>query len=260
VRIATFGDLHLGPSMLSDRFLNDEEHLLRFDDHLRESHDRIILMGDIFQTDYGSRPGSRSEVLEAAMERYPRISYRWKSSSCAMIYGNHDVVTERRMSAVKEIFLKDKGSRIWLTHGHQFDPLISQGPVPFIFSWMVGKLRRLGQKRLADFLEGRFFMACQRMARSLGSPRYAARNALMLDQYDIVIMGHTHQPECVRVGSGIYANLGACLPNQLGYVSIDTLTKEVQLREFQGNNGSRGVLSPVATQESICTHSGCWDV
>lgn len=259
MRIATFGDLHLGPNIFSDRFQNDEEHLLRFDDHLRGSHDRIVLVGDIFQTDYGSRPGSRPEVLEAAMERYPRISNRWNSASCALIYGNHDAVIQERMRAAKEIFLNDNGSRIWLTHGHHFDPLISEGPIPFAFSWMMGQFRRMGRRSLADFLEGQFFTTCQQMARSLGSPMCAAQNALLLGQYDIVIMGHTHQPDCVRFGNGVYANSGACLPNQLGYISIDTLTKRVELREFQGNNRFRVVRSALATPSSICPHGLCWD-
>ena len=249
MRIATFGDLHLCPSLSSDRFGNDEEQLLRFDDHLRELHDRIVLMGDVFQTDYGSRPGSRGDMLEATMQRYRRISGRWNSPACTMIYGNHDVVTARRMRAVEEIALDSNGMRIWLTHGHQFDPLISEGPAPFMVSWIVGQFRRMGQKGLADLLEGRFFMVCQRLVRSLGSPRSAARNALMQNERDVVIMGHTHQAECVRFGNGVYANSGACLPNHLGYVSIDTLTREVQLRQFQGSKRSRRILSLVTTQE-----------
>jgi len=36
----------------------------------------------------------------------------------------------------------------------------------------------------------------------------------------------------VRFGNGVYANSGACLPNHLGYLSIDTLTREVQLCQF----------------------------
>jgi len=255
VRIATFGDLHLAPTLLSDRFKNEEEQLLRFDDHLTRSHDKIVLMGDIYQTDYGSRPGSKTEMLEKAMERYSRITRRWNSPSHAMIFGNHDLVTERSMRAVKQICLEDKGFKIWLIHGHQFDPLILKGPVPFFFTCIVGKLRRLGFKRVADFLEGRFYMACQRLTHSLGSPRFAARNALMKGKYDTVIMGHTHQPECVCVGKGIYANSGACSPEHLKYVSIDTLSREVELRVFQRSNESQTLVSLSAERCSSVSHS-----
>ncbi|MFZ2448812.1 MAG: metallophosphoesterase family protein [Syntrophobacteraceae bacterium] len=243
MRIAAFGDLHLAPTLLSDRFRNVEDHLLRFDDHLTRSHDKIVLMGDIYQTDYGRRPGSKTEMLEKAIERYPRITRRWNSPSCAMIFGNHDLVTERHMNAVKQVCLTDKGFRIWLIHGHQFDPLIREGPVPFFFTWMMGKVRLLNFRRVADFLEGHFYMTCQRLARSLGSPRFAARNALMMGKYDTVVMGHTHQPACASFGKGIYANSGACSPDHLEYVSIDTITRAVELRVFQRSNESRALLS-----------------
>jgi predicted phosphodiesterase len=255
VRIATFGDLHLAASQLSDRFRNDEEHLLRFDDHLARTHDKIVLMGDIYQTDYGSRPGSKTETLERAMERYSRITRRWNSPSHAMIFGNHDLVTERRMSAVKQIRLEDNGFRIWLIHGHQFDPLIRKGPVPFFLTWMMGNLRRSGFRRVADFLEGHFYMACQRLARSLGSPRFTARNALMKGKCDAVVMGHTHQPACVCFGNGIYANSGAGSPERLQYISIDTLTREVELRVFQRPNESRALVSLSPKRCSLVSHS-----
>lgn len=243
MRIATFGDLHLAPTLLSDRFKNEEEHLLRFDDHLMRSHDKIVLMGDIYQTDYGSRPGSNTDMLEKAMERFSRITHRWNSPPHAMIFGNHDSVTERRMRAVKQLCLQDNGFKIWLIHGHQFDPLIREGPVPFFITWLMGNVRRLGYRRIADLLEGRFFMACQWLAHSLGSPGLSARNALMKGKYDTVIMGHTHQPACECFGKGIYANSGAGSPDNLKYVSIDTLTREVELRVFQASNTSKTIVS-----------------
>lgn len=48
MRIATFGDLHLGHTPVLDKFLGEEDRLLRLDDHLSRTHDRIILMGDIY--------------------------------------------------------------------------------------------------------------------------------------------------------------------------------------------------------------------
>lgn len=129
-----------------------------------------------------------------------------------------------------------------MIHGHQFDPLIWNGPVPFFFSWIVVKLRRLGFRRVADFLENRFYMACQRFARILGPPGVAARKALVTGKYDVVIMGHTHQPACIRFGNGIYANSGAVSPDHLGYASIDTHTGKVELREYVGYAKYRKLL------------------
>ncbi len=126
MRIATFGDLHLGHTPVLDKFLGEEDRLLRLDDHLSRTHDRIILMGDIYQTDYGSYPGSRSDVLEAILKRYSRIFRRWSTAPHHSLFGNHDLITQKLLGNLKQIrLLKDNWS-IWLTHGHQFDPFIGE--------------------------------------------------------------------------------------------------------------------------------------
>ncbi|MEW6184560.1 MAG: metallophosphoesterase family protein [Thermodesulfobacteriota bacterium] len=234
MRIASFGDLHLGHTPILDKFEGKEELLLRFDDHLSRTHDRIILMGDIYQTDYGPYPGSRPEVLETILKRYARIVRRWKSPPYESVFGNHDQITQRLMGALKQIRIKKDGWRIWFIHGHQFDPFIGEkGRLPYYVTWMVGGMRRRGLRKLADFFEGPFYDFGQRLFERLDK---AARNALLQGKNNIIVMGHSHQRTCRPFGKGLYVNAGAARPECMTYVSIDTEKKKVEVRGFKPPN------------------------
>lgn len=237
MRIATFGDLHLGHTPALDKFQGQEETLLRFDDYLAGTHDRIILMGDIYQTDYGSLPGSRLDVLEAILNRYSRIVQRWKSPSYHSVFGNHDLITQKILGSLKQIRLKKDGWRLWFIHGHQFDPFIGEkGQLPFFVTWMIGGMRRFGFGPLADFLEGPFYDFGQRLFQRL---ERAAWKALIHGKNDIMVMGHSHQTACLPLGKGVYLNSGACCCDSLRYASIDTRRQVVEIRIFEPPNKSR---------------------
>jgi predicted phosphodiesterase len=231
MRIASFGDLHLGHTSVLDKFRGKEEDLLRFDDHLSRTHDRIILMGDIYQTDYGIYPGSRSDVLEAILKRYSRIFKRWGSPRYNSVFGNHDLITQKLLGTLKQIIINKDGWRIWLIHGHQFDPFIrKKGHLPFFVTWLIGGMRRKGLRRLADFLEGPLYDFGQRVFRRLDM---AARKALISGKNNIIVMGHSHQMTCQPLEKGIYVNSGACSCDFMRYVSIDTVTRVVEVRVFK---------------------------
>jgi predicted phosphodiesterase len=234
MRIATFGDLHLGHTPVLDKFRGNEDSLLRFDDHLSRTHDRIILMGDIYQTDYGLVPGSRFDVLQAILKRYSRIVQRWKSANYGSVFGNHDVITHKRLGTLKQIRLKKDDWRIWFIHGHQFDPFIGEkGHLPFCVTWMIGGMRRLGFSRLADFLEGPFYDFGQRLFQRLD---LAAWKALIHGKNDIMVMGHSHQMACRQFGLGVYLNSGACSYDSMRYASIDTTRRVIEVRSFRPPN------------------------
>lgn len=240
MRIATFGDVHLGHIAVLDKFMGKEERLLRLDDHLARTHDRIILMGDIYQTDYGSYPGSRSDVLESILTRYARIVGRWQAGHCDSLFGNHDLITKKFLGNVKQIRLKKDNWHIWLTHGHQFDPFIGdEGHLPFFVTWMIGGLRRLGFTRLADFLEGPLYNWGQRFFQAL---ELAAARALHHGNNDVIVMGHSHQTVCLPIGRGVYVNSGACVPDSLRYASIDTARRSVEVRRFIPPRGTELLL------------------
>jgi UDP-2,3-diacylglucosamine pyrophosphatase LpxH len=237
MRIASFGDLHLGHISALDKFQGgEEEELLRFDDHLSRTHQRIVLMGDMYQTDYGTLPGSRPEVLEMIFRRYPRIVRRWQDTPYTSLFGNHDQIAQKRLGALKQIRLHKDGWRIWFIHGHQFDPFIGEkAGLPYYVTWMIGGLRRKGMKRLADFLEGPVYDFGQRLFKRLEG---AARRAISLGQHQIVVMGHSHRLAGRSFGRGIYVNSGAPRSGVLPYTSIDTERRTVEIRVFTSPRGS----------------------
>jgi UDP-2,3-diacylglucosamine pyrophosphatase LpxH len=242
MRIAAFGDLHLGPRPYLGKFRGSEESLLRFADHLERHHDRIMLMGDLYQTDYGHWPGSRPEVLQAVIERFPRISQRWRADPYTMIFGNHDRIAGPYLQAVEEVLLESEGWRLWFIHGHQFDPLSRNDKRPYRVTWAIGGLRRMWLGMLANFLEGPFFDGCQALFRPFGAQDLAAGAVLQDGTQDLVVMGHTHIARCLSVGSGMYVNCGACTTSNLIYVSIDTSQRRVEVRSFQAPDSYRVVL------------------
>ena len=128
-----------------------------------------------------------------------------------------------------------------MTHGHQFDPFIGdEGRLPFFVTWMIGGLRRLGFSRLADFLEGPFYDWGQRFFKAL---EMAAIKALHHGKNNVIVMGHSHQMACLPIGRGVYVNSGACVPDSLRYVSIDTV---------QAGGGSTELLPLPTEPKSSC--------
>lgn len=236
MHIASFGDLHLGPTSVLNKFQIQEEDLLRFDDHLSCAHDRLILMGDIYQTDYGAIPGSSPKVLEMILKRYNRIVRRWRSPRYAGVFGNHDPVTQKKMEAGKQIHIVKDGWRLWFIHGHQFDPFVGENShLPYYVTWMIGGLRRWRMKKTADFLEGPLYDFGQRLFRRLEK---AACRALLYGKNHIIVMGHSHQMACRPFGQGVYCNSGAPHREFLPYVSIDTERRRIEIRAFLPPNNS----------------------
>jgi predicted phosphodiesterase len=194
-------------------------------------------MGDIYQTDYGVVPGSRSDVLEAILNRYPRIVRRWGASRYSAIFGNHDLITHKILGSLKQIRLKKDGWRLWFIHGHQFDPFIGESKrLPYLVTWMIGGMRRKGLHRIADFLEGPFYDFGQRIFQRL---EQAARKALNQGNTHLMVMGHSHQMTCRQLGNGLYVNSGACCWDAMRYVSIDTISRVVEIRVFTPPNAYR---------------------
>ena len=114
---------------------------------------------------------------------------------------------------------------------------------------MIGRLRRLGFSCLADFLEGRFYDWGQRLSKAL---EQAAIIAFDHGKNDVIVMGHSHQMACLPVGGGVYVNSGACVPDSLRYVSIDTSTRVVEVRSFTPPNGTQLFLRWLPERTTPC--------
>ena len=81
MRIAALSDFHIGARAYMDEFHHDEHSFLAYLDRLEASHDRIVLVGDIYQTEHAMRPGHRAAARELtrARRRLPALAERLRS-------------------------------------------------------------------------------------------------------------------------------------------------------------------------------------
>ncbi len=226
MRLAVLSDLHLGAKDRLDRFARADEAEERLVSTLRELErevDRVVLLGDIFETLRGVVPGTRSEELNKALRAYPEIARRvLDDPRYTFIFGNHDLVARRTLGAPEFYAVESKGRRALFFHGHQAD-WISRGEarLSHVALWVSGLLERVGvgvtqwsdryrhippapdQKGPITAIESKALA----IGRSMGA--------------DIVVNGHTHRAIRHDVGDQIYLNSGTCLLGNLEYVLLD---------------------------------------
>jgi UDP-2,3-diacylglucosamine pyrophosphatase LpxH len=93
MQIAVISDLHLGPGDATERCVHRDETLLRWLDELEANHERIVLLGDIWETlTDPARPGSSARMLSCARQAHARIAERFEKPMYEHLCGNHDRV------------------------------------------------------------------------------------------------------------------------------------------------------------------------
>lgn len=232
MRIAAISDLHIGAYARSDSFGHAQDAFLRLLDGLEASHDRIVLLGDIYQTDHGWVPGlgAARRLLDHARERVSALSRRWSESQYLWVHGNHDPVTAAELGAQTEIILGEPGARALFTHGDVFDPTIRSIPrLSQIGTWFAGRTRALGLISFAEYLEDQDvnIKADQHLA-AAGPYATGASSLMARHEVNVVVMGHTHVPQRQELTGGVLANTGTCSRGRFMGVSVDTSTGEVQ--------------------------------
>jgi UDP-2,3-diacylglucosamine pyrophosphatase LpxH len=253
MRIASFGDLHLGPSAQMERFHQREEVLLSLCAHLEETHEQIVLIGDVYQADYGWRLGPDPNVVQSVRQRFPWLSARWDRPCYVHLPGNHDdLPSERRASqGVAEMHIQADDVTVLYLHGHQFDP-ISRGLGARLTMWSMARLRRLNLKRVCTFLEEQVLERAHRLLAGDEHLGLAARAPRHNQERSctIVVMGHSHERACCWLGGGVYANSGLCSSGDPAFVSIDTKSKRVELSTFDPLRGPKR-LSSIDLEERL---------
>lgn len=232
MRIAAISDFHIGPSERLDCFHHRPDDFHAFLDRLEASHDRIVLLGDIFQSEYGARLGPSCERLElrAASKRVPSLWQRFQSEPYSYLHGNHDSIAKKEFGALSELTIESDDFSVFFIHGHQFDPLVQR---TYLFArlgtWFSGRVRNVGLGGVADWLEYQDVQIKHRKFEGVSGPyALAAKELLKTQKADVVVMGHTHVPQRLELDGGIYANTGTCSHRQLMYVSIDTEERSVE--------------------------------
>jgi predicted phosphodiesterase len=229
-----------------ERFHQREEVLLSLCAHLEETHDQIVLIGDVYQADYGWRLGPDPNVVQSVRQRFPWLSERWDRPCYVRLPGNHDDIPSERSPSedVAEMLIRVDDVTVLFLHGHQFDP-ISRGLGARITMWSMARLRRLNLRRVSTFLEERVLERAHRLLAGdehLGLVAHAA-GLIKEGACTIVVMGHSHERACCWLGGGVYANSGVCSSGNPAFVSIDTESKRVDLSTFDPLRGPRRLRS-----------------
>jgi len=229
MRIATIGDLHLAHAPRLDRYWSSDAALAALVDHLAAGHDRVVLLGDVFQADQGRWIGPDPRVVAAIRRRFPAFFERVEAAGCVWIEGNHD---RGLPGARREAAFTHGGLVAHCEHGDRVDPR-GGGFTSSLITWGLGGLRRVGLGRACDRLgEG----VLGPIHRRLQAPDLfvSAADALLEGGRDVVIFGHSHAPTCAARPGGVYANAGVCAQRAQRYVSVDLAARRVALRALRG--------------------------
>lgn len=229
MRVAAISDLHIGSRAETDAFRHDEDDFLGWLDDLEARFDRIVLLGDIYQSDHGGWPGRAAQraQLERARARVGRITQRFSEVQYTWVHGNHDEVSQD-LGAVESVLLGEPGAQVLLVHGHQHDPMLVRAkPLSNAATWFSGRVRAVGLVAWSEALEEQDVQVKARRFNVPDGP-YAvgARARLRETGARWVVMGHTHVPLRQELPEGLMLNTGTCSRGRRMGAWVDTETGE----------------------------------
>ena len=247
MQIAVISDLHLGRKDKLDQFYRNqgaEAQLHTLLKYLENNVDKIILLGDIFETLRGRTPNHTAE-LKMALKHYPRITEKiLTDEKYILLQGNHDPARGELLSAPEKLKINDNGTSIAFFHGHQLDPIIADFWTKNFEKfgvWMGGWLERAGLditrkgnisskiKAINDqWKAGKF----ERMAAAMASEMGA----------DIVVTGHSHHPMKIEYSDALFLNSGTRVCGRQDMVLIDTSVHTYDVyKKFDASSQNQGM-------------------
>ena len=244
MRICAISDLHykFATPNQEDEELN--ARILAFLRTLPGHYDWLILNGDIFDLWYDWK-----YTLIKAYFPVLKILADIREKGCRIVYisGNHDFwfgnffPDQLQAELYQDAFvLETDRKKMYFTHGDlhttndtKYKLLRKIIRLPFskkLFSIIHPDLSlALGRSLSRSSRLRRIAQKLQQQKRE-GLEIYAAQ---LLNDYDYVIMGHTHEPCVMQMGKGIYANCGDWLINH-SYITI--IDGKLELRTFEGGD------------------------
>ncbi len=224
MNIAVISDLHLGSEDPVDSFGHVDTEFLRFLLYLENNFERIVLLGDIWETLTSRCPFSARQGLREARERHAEIAERFTRPSYTFIHGNHDLVAAEVDESPAEWSLDVDGKRLLFMHGHAYDGLIRMARhIVELGVFLGGWMRRAGWHHLYQHLDqlDQKRSAVSLDAESCTFQAWAMDVAARADA-DIVVTGHTHVPVTTWHGKRLYMNSGSCSRGRFNYLALDT--------------------------------------
>jgi predicted phosphodiesterase len=223
MEIAVISDLHLGPGDRSDLFGHDDAEFLRYLHFLEQSFEKIVLLGDIWETLTSPVPFTPRQALESCKERHREIAKRFEDPKYLYVHGNHDIVA-RDLGVPGEVTLDADGVKLHFVHGHVHDLLIRRARwLSEVAVYLGAWLRRFGLApvyRVFEHLD-HWLTSAKIDPRNCPFQRWAIDHA-ELREADVIVTGHTHLAANSEHGARLFLNSGSCSYGQTNFVAIDT--------------------------------------
>lgn len=221
MKIAVISDLHLGAGGYVDQFQHNEMEFLKFLNFLESNFEKIILLGDIYETLMPLQFGDTKEALASCLSAHKAIVERFQKPQYIYVHGNHDWIAQQHLKAPEEYRLIVDGQHILFRHGHQYDSLIRTSRFISEFGiWIGGWLLRIG------------LWPIYKVISKLDENSSATKVLTKLEQLaiesapkaDIIVTGHTHISKRAEYNSKLYLNSGTCSGGRFSYLALDTRT------------------------------------
>ncbi|MCH2108600.1 MAG: UDP-2,3-diacylglucosamine diphosphatase [Polyangiaceae bacterium] len=219
--MAVISDLHLGDGGATDLFGHEDNEFLRFLQHLENNFEKVVLLGDIWETLTAPSPAGQLAELRRTQEAHQEIFQRFQRENYLYVHGNHDLVAGKQDKIPEEYALEVDGIRLLFSHGHQGDSLCRTArPLVELGVWIGAWIRRLGMDLVYTYL------AQIESARTSNTEKCMVRrwavNQATQRKVDIVVTGHTHVPVIAEQGSSLFLNSGTCAKGAISFLSLDT--------------------------------------
>lgn len=229
--IATISDLHLGFGDRADLFQHRDDAFLSFLDYLEDDFERIVLLGDVYETLTSHRYMDARRSLARCRQAHPKLVERFERPKYSFVHGNHDIVTADLERAPEELVIKDGSARLLFVHGHQSDPIVMRHRwLSELGVWAGGWVRRAHLDPI--------YRAFSRFDRRRGGVSEAPDKCLFQRFFvdvakergaDVVVTGHTHVAVRAEHGDRLFLN-GGCCAETMSFVAIDTRAGNYEVR------------------------------
>ena len=224
MRVAVISDLHLGNGDCTDGFGHEDDRFLMFLDHLEGNFEKVVLLGDIWETLTTRRPRDPVTGLREAKLAHPELAKRFERPCYAYVHGNHDHVAGELGLAPEELVIEAGSTRLLFTHGHLYDVICRRARwLSEMGVWFGGWLKRLSLEPLYkafdavdNFREGPKHDSSRCLFQRWSTHLARARNA------DVVVTGHTHVATRAEHGTQLFLNSGSCARGAFTWLSLDT--------------------------------------
>ncbi len=250
VQIAVISDLHLGRKDKLDQFNRNpgaEAQLYQLLDYLETHVDKIVLLGDIFET-LRSKTLNKTKELKTILQYYPKFANKISNGGkYVLVKGNHDLVTGAVLGASEYLTIKENNKNILFFHGHQLDSVVADfwtKNFENVGVWLGGWLERMGIDITKKANASSKFKSLNNLWKVGGFEIAATALGKKLNA-DIIVTGHSHHPMKVEIENHLFLNSGTRVGGRQDMIILDTNINDYEIyKKFDPSSQSSHQMGP----------------